>query len=49
VSFEVTLMDGVGHFPQIESPEAFQRHLRRVVDELSTQPPAPADAPSPGR
>jgi len=49
VSFEVTLMDGVGHFPQIESPKAFQSHLRRVVDELSTQPPAPADAPSPGR
>jgi pimeloyl-ACP methyl ester carboxylesterase len=35
VSFDVILMEGVGHYPQIERPEEFQRHLRQVVDELA--------------
>lgn len=47
-SFEVTLMEGVGHFPQIESPEAFQGHLRRIVDELAADRTTPASGPDPG-
>jgi pimeloyl-ACP methyl ester carboxylesterase len=39
-SFEVTLMEGVGHYPQIERPEEFQRRLREVVDELAAAPAA---------
>ena len=35
VSFEVVLMEGVGHYPQVERPEEFQRHLREVVRTLS--------------
>lgn len=35
VSFEVILMDGVGHHPQIERPEEFRRHLGQVVAELA--------------
>jgi pimeloyl-ACP methyl ester carboxylesterase len=35
VSFEVILMEGVGHYPQVERPEEFQRHLRRVVETVT--------------
>ncbi len=31
LSFELVPMDGVGHYPQVERPQEFQRHLRRVV------------------
>jgi pimeloyl-ACP methyl ester carboxylesterase len=34
-SFEVTLMEGVGHYPQVERPAEFQAHLRRIVTELA--------------
>jgi sigma-B regulation protein RsbQ len=34
VSFDVILMEGVGHYPQVERPEEFQRHLREVVKAL---------------
>lgn len=46
-SFEVTRMEGVGHFPQIEDPEAFQSHLRRIVDELAADPATPTGGPDP--
>ncbi len=36
--FEAVLMEGVGHYPQIERPAEFQRHLRRWVDELAALP-----------
>lgn len=39
-SFEAILMEGVGHYPQVERPEEFQRHLRRVIDTIT----APAAA-----
>lgn len=35
VSFEVALMEGVGHYPQVERPAEFQQKLRAVVDELA--------------
>lgn len=31
-SFEVVLMEGVGHFPQVERPAEFQRHLAALVE-----------------
>ncbi len=34
-SFEVILMEGVGHYPQVERPDEFQRHLGRLVKELA--------------
>jgi pimeloyl-ACP methyl ester carboxylesterase len=34
-SFEVSLMEGVGHYPQVERPAEFQEKLRRFVDELA--------------
>lgn len=42
-SFEVVVMDGVGHFPQVERPADFQAHLRRVIQGLA--PPRP-DVPA---
>jgi pimeloyl-ACP methyl ester carboxylesterase len=52
-SFDVVLMEGVGHYPQVERPAEFQRHLREAVEALtaapaaarpvSPAPPAPAD------
>jgi pimeloyl-ACP methyl ester carboxylesterase len=30
-SFEVILMEGVGHYPQVERPAEFQGHLRRLI------------------
>jgi pimeloyl-ACP methyl ester carboxylesterase len=35
-SFEVTIMPGVGHFPQLEDPETFNRHLNEAITELIT-------------
>jgi pimeloyl-ACP methyl ester carboxylesterase len=32
--FDVVLMDGVGHYPQVERPAEFQRHLRDIVRDL---------------
>jgi pimeloyl-ACP methyl ester carboxylesterase len=34
-SFEAVLMEGVGHYPQIERPAEFQAHLRRIVKAVS--------------
>ncbi|MGH9868860.1 MAG: alpha/beta fold hydrolase [Candidatus Polarisedimenticolia bacterium] len=34
-TFDVILMDGVGHYPQVERPEEFQANLRRVVKDLA--------------
>lgn len=36
-SFEVVLMEGVGHYPQVERPAEFQQHLRRFIDELAVR------------
>lgn len=33
--FDVVLMDGVGHYPQLEAPERFNRHLLDLLAELS--------------
>ena len=33
--FDAVIMDGVGHFLQLEAPAAFNGHLRRYVEELS--------------
>ncbi len=42
--FEVVLMEGVGHYPQIEQPVEFQRHLHRWVAELTALPVPPKAA-----
>jgi pimeloyl-ACP methyl ester carboxylesterase len=34
-SFDVIVMEGVGHYPQVERPEEFQTHLRGIVKGLS--------------
>lgn len=34
-SFEAVVLKGVGHYPQVEQPAAFQRELRRFVDALA--------------
>ncbi|HET8645013.1 MAG TPA: alpha/beta hydrolase, partial [Vicinamibacteria bacterium] len=34
-SFELILMEGVGHYPQVERPAEFQAHLRRVIQSLA--------------
>lgn len=34
-SFEVFVMEGVGHFPQVERPADFQAQLRRVIQSLT--------------
>jgi pimeloyl-ACP methyl ester carboxylesterase len=44
-SFEVILMEGVGHYPQVERPAEFQGHLRRVVESLVSAQRPPASAP----
>jgi pimeloyl-ACP methyl ester carboxylesterase len=31
IAFQVILMDGVGHYPQVERPAEFQGHLRRLI------------------
>ncbi len=38
LSFDVILMEGVGHYPQVERPEEFQRHLRRVIEAVKAAP-----------
>lgn len=46
-SFDAVLMEGVGHYPQVERPAEFQRHLRDAVEALTaaraTAQAAPAD------
>ena len=42
LSFDVILMEGVGHYPQVERPEEFQRHLHHVI-ELVTAPASRRD------
>jgi pimeloyl-ACP methyl ester carboxylesterase len=37
-SFQVILMDGVGHYPQVEKPAEFQAHLLFVVRALQQGP-----------
>jgi pimeloyl-ACP methyl ester carboxylesterase len=37
-TFQVILMDGVGHYPQVEKPEEFQAHLLFVVRALQQGP-----------
>jgi pimeloyl-ACP methyl ester carboxylesterase len=34
--FEVVVMQGVGHYPQVERPAEFQQHLRAIVRSLAT-------------
>ena len=43
------LLEGAGHFPQLEVPEAFVQHLVEIIASVAA-PPAPADgsAVSPG-
>jgi kynurenine formamidase/pimeloyl-ACP methyl ester carboxylesterase len=36
-SFDVILMEGVGHYPQVERPQEFQQHLRRVIQSLNVR------------
>lgn len=35
--FDFVVMEGVGHFPMFEAPEAFEGHLARFVDELAAK------------
>jgi len=37
-SFEVVLIEGVGHYPQVERPAEFQAHLRRIIKSLAPAP-----------
>jgi pimeloyl-ACP methyl ester carboxylesterase len=34
-SFQFVLMEGVGHYPQVERPAEFQAHLRKAVQALT--------------
>jgi len=38
-SFDVILMEGVGHYPQVEKPTEFQANLRRALAQLETATP----------
>jgi pimeloyl-ACP methyl ester carboxylesterase len=44
--FEVTLMDGVGHFPMLEDPKRFNRILAQTIAGLGF--PRPAGSPAEG-
>jgi pimeloyl-ACP methyl ester carboxylesterase len=33
--FDAVLMEGVGHYLQLEQPEEFNRHMRRFIDEIA--------------
>ena len=35
-SFQAILMEGVGHYPQVERPAEFQGHLRRVIQSIES-------------
>jgi pimeloyl-ACP methyl ester carboxylesterase len=35
-SFDVVVMDGVGHYPQVERPAEFQAHLRKLVEAAAS-------------
>ncbi|HET7746167.1 MAG TPA: alpha/beta hydrolase [Vicinamibacteria bacterium] len=44
-SFDLILMENVGHYPQVEKPAEFQAHLRNAVQALTgTASPSPAPA-----
>ena len=45
--FDVVLVEGVGHFLQLERPAEFNVRLREVVAELAAAAPARAPAPPP--
>jgi pimeloyl-ACP methyl ester carboxylesterase len=34
-TFEVVLMEGVGHYPQVERPAEFQAHLRKAIQDFT--------------
>lgn len=34
--FDAVLMDGVGHYPQLEAPERFNRHLLAILESLAS-------------
>ena len=34
--FDAVTIDGVGHFPMLEAPEAFNDRLRDVIEELTS-------------
>lgn len=36
--FDAVVMEGVGHFPMLERPEAFNRHLRATLEEVLPPP-----------
>ncbi len=36
--FTAVILDGVGHYPQVERPAEFQAELRKVVGELAAKP-----------
>ncbi len=38
--FDVVLIDGVGHFPQLENPAEFNARLREVLTELVSERPS---------
>ena len=42
--FDAVLMQGVGHFLQLESPAEFNQHLERVLAELAKAPTAASSA-----
>jgi pimeloyl-ACP methyl ester carboxylesterase len=48
-SFEVTVMDGVGHYPQVERPAEFQARLRSVIQTLTPPPSAVPAISTPSR
>jgi len=35
-SFDVVLMEGVGHYPQVERPAEFQEHLRKLIESVAS-------------
>jgi pimeloyl-ACP methyl ester carboxylesterase len=37
--FDAVVMEGVGHYPHLEEPEEFNRHLERWIDALSRGAP----------
>src|SRR5262249_33663030 len=44
-SFQVILIEGVGHYPQVERPAEVQEDLRRVLRSLSSPRPCPTAVP----
>lgn len=46
--FRVVMIDGAGHFPHLERPDAFQQDLRQVLDEIENGTIAPIPRENPG-